>query len=85
MRAERDLLADPMDGDAPLGVTRAHSPRAHIRAPEPRRGYVSLFWRLLIPKATVLTVAGAVLLLEPADGRFLILTAGPAFLESPRF
>jgi len=36
----------------------------------PRR-FVSLFWRLFLPNASVLAVAGVVLLVEPANGRVL--------------
>jgi len=46
-------------------------------SPDRRSGrYVSLFWRLFIPNATVLTVAGVLLLIEPANGRVLVLTGG---------
>ena len=41
-----------------------------------RAGYVPLFWRIFIPNATVLAVAGVVLAAEPANGRVLILGAG---------
>ncbi len=40
------------------------------------RRYISLFWRLFIPNATVLTVACVVLLIEPANGRVLVLAGG---------
>ncbi len=35
-----------------------------------------LFWRLFIPNATVLAVAGVVLLVEPANGRVVALVGG---------
>ncbi len=35
-----------------------------------------LFWRLFIPNATVLAVAGVVLLVEPANGRVVALAGG---------
>lgn len=38
--------------------------------------YLSLFWRLFIPNATVLAVASVVLLIEPANGRVLVLVVG---------
>jgi two-component system sensor histidine kinase UhpB len=44
------------------------------------RRFVSLFWRLFIPNATVLVVAGVVLLIEPANGRILALGGGLAAL-----
>jgi len=43
---------------------------------ERRKHYISLFWRLFIPNATVLTVACVVLLIEPANGRVLVLAGG---------
>ena len=44
------------------------------------RRYVSLFWRLLVPNATVLTVACVVLILEPANGRLPALLGGLAVM-----
>jgi len=44
------------------------------------RRYVPLFWRLFIPNATVLAVAGVVLLVEPANGRVVALGGGLATL-----
>lgn len=44
-------------------------------APIPER-YVSLFWRLFVPNATVLGVAGAVLWIQPANGRVVALAGG---------
>ena len=41
-----------------------------------RSRYVPLFWRLLVPNATVLGVACLVLFLEPADGRLPALAGG---------
>ena len=41
---------------------------------------MALFWRLFIPNATVLTAASIVLLIEPANGRILILMVGLATL-----
>lgn len=38
--------------------------------------YIPLFWRIFIPNATVLGVAGLVLLAEPANGKALVLVAG---------
>jgi two-component system sensor histidine kinase UhpB len=38
--------------------------------------YIPLFWRIFIPNATVLGVAGAVLAAEPANGRVAIILAG---------
>lgn len=35
-----------------------------------------LFWRLFIPNATVLTAGSVVLLIEPANGRFVVLLGG---------
>ena len=45
-----------------------------------RPHYVSLFWRLFIPNATVLGVACAVLWVEPANGRIVALVGGLAML-----
>ncbi len=42
-------------------------------APPP---YPSLFWRLFVPNATILTAACVVLMVEPANGRVLALTGG---------
>src|SRR3954451_3414612 len=42
--------------------------------------YVSLFWRLLVPNVTVLTVACVVLILEPANGRIPALAGGLAVM-----
>ena len=39
-------------------------------------GYVSMFWRLFIPNATVLAVACVVLFIEPANGRAAALAGG---------
>src|SRR3954452_19345076 len=38
--------------------------------------YIPLFWRIFIPNATVLAVAGVVLAAEPANGRVLVLLVG---------
>jgi len=38
--------------------------------------YIPLFWRIFVPNATVLAVAGIVLAAEPANGRVVILAAG---------
>jgi two-component system, NarL family, sensor histidine kinase UhpB len=42
--------------------------------------YVSLFWRLFVPNAVVLSLACLVLILEPADGRVPALTGGLAVM-----
>ena len=42
--------------------------------------YVSLFWRLLVPNATVLAAACVVLWIEPANGRVVALAGGLAVL-----
>src|SRR5881275_2764578 len=42
----------------------------------PGSRYIPLFWRIFIPNATVLGVAGVVLAAEPANGRVLVLLAG---------
>lgn len=39
-------------------------------------GYVPLFWRLFIPNATVLACACVVLLVQPANGRIVVLVGG---------
>jgi two-component system, NarL family, sensor histidine kinase UhpB len=41
-----------------------------------RGRFVSLFWRLLVPNVTVLSVACAVLIVEPANGRLPALAGG---------
>jgi two-component system sensor histidine kinase UhpB len=58
-----------MAGTADIGI----GPRA--RAP---RGYIGLFWRLLIPNAAVLGAASVVLMVAPANGRPLVILAGLA-------
>jgi two-component system sensor histidine kinase UhpB len=45
-----------------------------------RGRYVSLFWRLLVPNVTVLTVACVVLILEPANGDVPALAGGLAVM-----
>jgi two-component system sensor histidine kinase UhpB len=37
---------------------------------------ISLFWRLFLPNATVLAVASIVLMVQPANGRVLVLIGG---------
>jgi two-component system, NarL family, sensor histidine kinase UhpB len=49
-------------------------PKLGRRSPAPR--YPSLFWRLFVPNATILTAACVVLIVEPANGRILALTGG---------
>lgn len=60
------------------GATLRSAPEA-VRKHE-RPHYVSLFWRLFIPNATVLGVACAVLWVEPANGRIVALAGGLAML-----
>jgi two-component system, NarL family, sensor histidine kinase UhpB len=43
-----------------------------------RGPYVSLFWRLFIPNAAVLTAAMVILMVEPANGRVVALAGGLA-------
>jgi two-component system sensor histidine kinase UhpB len=45
-------------------------------APPPPRTYISLFWRLFVPNATVLGAACVVLMIEPANGRVPALVGG---------
>lgn len=45
-----------------------------------RNRYISLFWRLLVPNATVLCVACLVLIVEPANGRIPALAGGFAVM-----
>jgi two-component system sensor histidine kinase UhpB len=42
----------------------------------PRGRYIPLFWRLFIPNAVVLAAASVVLMIEPANGRAVVLVAG---------
>jgi two-component system sensor histidine kinase UhpB len=42
--------------------------------------YIPLFWRLFVPNAAVLLGAGIVLMIQPANGRVLVLAAGLAVL-----
>jgi two-component system sensor histidine kinase UhpB len=44
------------------------------------RSYIPLFWRLFVPNAAVLLGAGIVLMIQPANGRVLVLAAGVAVL-----
>jgi len=46
----------------------------------PPRRVVPLLWRLFIPNATVLLVAGVVLAVQPANGRIVALAAGVAVM-----
>jgi two-component system sensor histidine kinase UhpB len=43
-------------------------------------GYLPLFWRLFIPNATVLAVASVVLIVQPPNGRILVLAGGLAVM-----
>src|SRR4051794_18070040 len=42
--------------------------------------YIPLFWRLFVPNAAVLLGAGIVLMIQPANGRVVVLGAGLAVL-----
>jgi two-component system, NarL family, sensor histidine kinase UhpB len=44
------------------------------------RTYIPLFWRLFVPNAAVLLGAGVVLMIQPANGRVLVLGGGLAVL-----
>ena len=58
-----------------VGIRARIAPTAgSAGATSPR--YVSLFWRLFVPNATVLGVAGAVLWVQPANGRVIALAGG---------
>src|SRR5215510_2344925 len=48
----------------------------------PQRTFIPLFWRLFVPNAVVLLGAGIVLMIQPANGRVLVLGAGVAVLLS---
>jgi two-component system sensor histidine kinase UhpB len=48
----------------------------HARTSLRRESYVPLFWRLLVPNASVLIAACVVLWLEPANGRVVALAGG---------
>lgn len=50
-----------------------------------RAQYATLFWRLFIPNATVLTVACVVLIVEPANGRVPALVGGLAVMLAVNF
>jgi two-component system sensor histidine kinase UhpB len=54
----------------------AEAPSARDREALRRPRYVSLFWRLFIPNAAVLLLAGFVLWVEPANGRVILLAIG---------
>jgi two-component system sensor histidine kinase UhpB len=41
-----------------------------------RVGYLPLFWRLFIPNATVLAAASVVLIVQPPNGRIIVLVGG---------
>jgi two-component system sensor histidine kinase UhpB len=60
---------EPAAGAAPVG-SRA--------APPPRRSYIGLFWRLLIPNGAVLCAASVVLIVAPPNGRVLVVLGGLA-------
>jgi two-component system sensor histidine kinase UhpB len=63
-----------------IGGTAMAVEAGHIREGAPRAwagvGYLPLFWRLFIPNATVLAVASVVLIVQPANGRIVVLAAG---------
>lgn len=61
-------------------AVRRLTPRPRVTVPRMRGRYVSLFWRLLVPNATVLTAACLVLSLEPANGRIPALVVGLAVM-----
>ena len=42
--------------------------------------FIPLFWRLFVPNAAVLLGAGVVLMIQPANGRVVVLAAGLAVL-----
>jgi len=46
----------------------------------PSAPYIPLFWRLFVPNAAVLLGAGIVLMIQPANGRVLVLGGGLAVL-----
>jgi two-component system sensor histidine kinase UhpB len=50
------------------------------RPGRPVQTFIPLFWRLFIPNAAVLLGAGLVLMIQPANGRVLVLAAGLAVL-----
>src|SRR5690242_1026293 len=49
-------------------------------SPRERSTFIPLFWRLFIPNAAVLLGAGVVLMIQPANGRVLVLAASLAVL-----
>ncbi|HET6547306.1 MAG TPA: sensor histidine kinase [Solirubrobacter sp.] len=52
------------------------------RSGRPAPTYIPLFWRLFVPNAAVLLGAGIVLMIQPANGRVLVLAGGLAVLLS---
>jgi two-component system sensor histidine kinase UhpB len=50
------------------------------RSGRPAPTYIPLFWRLFVPNAAVLLGAGIVLMIQPANGRVLVLGGGLAVL-----
>jgi two-component system sensor histidine kinase UhpB len=46
------------------------------RPPRSASTYIPLFWRLFVPNAAVLLGAGVVLMIQPANGRILVLGGG---------
>jgi two-component system sensor histidine kinase UhpB len=50
------------------------------RTGRPSSPFIPLFWRLFVPNAAVLLGAGIVLMIQPANGRVLVLGGGVAVL-----
>jgi two-component system sensor histidine kinase UhpB len=50
------------------------------RPPRSASPYIPLFWRLFVPNAAVLLGAGIVLMIQPANGRVVVLAGGLAVL-----
>jgi two-component system sensor histidine kinase UhpB len=50
------------------------------RTPRSASPFIPLFWRLFVPNAAVLLGAGIVLMIQPANGRVVVLGAGLAVL-----
>ena len=54
--------------------------RHAVVTPRPAAPFIPLFWRLFVPNAAVLLGAGVVLMIQPANGRVVVLAGGLAVM-----
>lgn len=63
-----------------LSAHAAQEPAAPARSADLGAGHIPLFWRILIPNACLLGVAGALLVIAPPNGRVPIIVSGLAVM-----